>query len=90
MLRKNGGTDTLEVAKYTSGAGWGGTLDSSTGTVTANVEYTIRGWVRQRAVYAKLDGQNADFTYHSTSFFGAGKVGTVTTVANTTDLLPIF
>ena len=84
VLRKNGGTDTLEVAKYTSGAGWGSALDSSTGTVTANTEYTIRGWIRQKAVYAKLDGQNVDFTYNSTTFFGAGKVGCVTTVANTT------
>ena len=40
--------------------------------------------MRQKAVYAKLDGQNVDFTYDSSSFFGAGKVGTVTTVANTT------
>ncbi|MCG3130397.1 MAG: hypothetical protein FLDDKLPJ_01154 [Phycisphaerae bacterium] len=84
VLRKNGGTDTLEVAKYTSGAGWGSTLDSSTGTVTANTEYTLCGWVRQKAVYAKLDGQNVDFTYNSSTFFGAGKVGVVTTVANTT------
>ncbi len=84
ILRKNGGMDTIEVAKHTSGAGWGAALDSASATITAGTEYTIRGWVRQRAVYAKLDGQNADFTYNSSSFFGAGKVGTVTTVANTT------
>ena len=35
-------------------------------------------------MYAALDGQNVDFTYNSSSFFGAGKVGCVTTVANTT------
>ncbi|MBE7455094.1 MAG: hypothetical protein HS102_00455 [Planctomycetia bacterium] len=84
ILRKNGGTDTIEAAKHTSGAGWGAALDSASATITAGTEYTIRGWVRQKAVYAKLDGQNADFTYNATTFFGAGKVGTVTTVANTT------
>ena len=84
ILRKNGGTDTIEAVKHTSGAGWGAALDSASATITAGTEYTIRGWVRQKAVYAKLDGQNADFTYNATSFFGAGKVGAVTTVANTT------
>ncbi|MCC7290423.1 MAG: hypothetical protein IT449_00005, partial [Phycisphaerales bacterium] len=83
VLRKNAGTDTIELVKYTSGSGWGSTLDSASATVTAGTEYTIRGWVRQKAVYAALDGQNADFTYNSTTFFGAGKVGCASDTAST-------
>ena len=84
ILRKNAGTDTIELVKYTSGSGWGATLDSGSATITAGTEYTIRGWIRQRMVHGEIDGQgSADFTYKSNTMFGAGKVGCVSSVSST-------